>query len=371
MNIGVLAAGQLGRMLALEGYDLGLQFRFLEPKLEAPATILAPSIQAEYTDFDALDQFADGLDVVTYEFENVPVHSAEYLAKRLPFFPPPQALRISQDRYYEKSLFEELSIPTAPFRRADSAQDIQNAVQEIGLPLLLKTIQMGYDGKGQYRLQSQNEAGYAWQLLGEMPVICEEVIPFDRELSIVSVRSRNGEMAFYPLVENHHRDGILHKTIAPAANVTPEMQAMAESYARKVLQRFDYVGVLTIELFEKHGQLLANEMASRVHNSGHWTLDGAVTSQFENHIRAILGWPLGPTTPRGHSMMINLIGATPATESIIQIPGAHLHLYNKSPRPGRKLGHVNLNALHPNDLAEAETRLLERMHEASHSPSAS
>lgn len=363
MIVGVLAAGQLGRMMALEGYPLGLRFRFLEPNPSAPAATLAELIAARYDDTDALAQFAKGIDVATYEFENIPVCAAETLSKRVAFYPPPEALRMAQDRFLEKKLFTELSIPTSPYLEVLSRDDLDHAIREIGLPLVLKSARMGYDGKGQAVLNAESSIDDIYAGYEDVPVLAEEWIPFDRELSLVSARSRSGEVAFYPLVENQHRKGILWETRAPAPCVSDELQASAEACAVKIFERFDYVGVLTIEFFEHEGKLLANEMASRVHNSGHWTLDGAVTSQFENHLRAILGMPLGSTEAVGVSHMVNLIGMIPESGDVLAVPGAHLHLYGKTPRPGRKVGHITLCATTPDVLDTRVESLYSRVAE--------
>lgn len=342
MRIGILGGGQLGRMLALAGYPLGLRFCVFDPSPAAPAGHLAELITAPYDNLEALRRFAQGVDLVTYEFENVPVESARALAQYRPVYPPPQALEVSQDRLTEKSFFRGLGIPTPAFVRVDSQADLERAVEQLGLPAVLKTRRGGYDGKGQVLLRTPSHLEPAWKALGSVPLILEEYIAFERELSILAVRGRDGACAFYPVVENHHRDGILQLSLAPAPQLPEALQARAESYAKKILEALDYVGVLALELFEHQGELLANEMAPRVHNSGHWTIEGAQTSQFENHVRAIVGWPLGSTAARGQCAMLNLIGATPSAEEVLRIPGAHLHLYGKSPRPGRKLGHITL-----------------------------
>lgn len=345
MKVGVLGAGQLGRMLALAGYPLGLRFRFLDPNPESPAGALGEFIAADYDDPDALRRFAEGLDVATYEFENVPASVADYLAGHVPAVHPHHAaLAVSQDRLSEKQLFRRLGIPTAPFVAVDSEDDLARAVDEVGLPAVLKTRRYGYDGKGQFVLREAADVHRAWAALGGSPLLLEGFVAFDRELSIIAVRGRDGEIVYYPLVENHHREGILRRTIAPAPGVTASLQARAEESARAVLEEFDYVGVLAIELFQRGDELLANEMAPRVHNSGHWTIEGAETSQFENHLRAICGFPLGSTAPRGHAAMLNLIGSVPPREAVLAVEGAHLHVYDKAPRPGRKLGHVTVVA---------------------------
>jgi 5-(carboxyamino)imidazole ribonucleotide synthase len=342
MTVGVLGGGQLGRMLALAGYPLGLRFRFLDLSPRAPAGHLAELHTGDYEDLDVLEQFAAGLDVVTYEFENVPVASARFLAERLPVFPPPRALEAAQDRLIEKTFFQSLEIPTPPFLAVDSEESYRAALRLIGLPAVLKTRRMGYDGKGQLVLRGPEDAEFAWRVLGDVPQILEGFVPFRRELSVLAVRGRSGETAIYPLVENHHRDGMLRLSLAPAPGLTPQLQSQAEDYARRVLQVLDYVGVLAIELFEVDGRLLANEMAPRVHNSGHWTIEGAETSQFENHLRAVLGLPLGSTAAVGRSAMVNLIGSAPPPASVLRLPRVHLHLYGKAPAAGRKLGHVTV-----------------------------
>lgn len=326
-NIGILGAGQLGRMLALAGYPLGHRFRFLDPASDSPAGLLADHLAFDYSDTSALDQFAHGLDVVTYEFENVPVEAARYIEKYVPVYPAPMALEKAQDRFVEKSFFCELGIPTPEF-----TIDIKAAV---GFPAVLKTRRLGYDGKGQKVIQTNGD------LANERfeGMILEEFISFDRELSIIGVRNRSGEMKFYPLVENHHRDGILRLSLV-TGNINADLQLQAEEYMTRVMTALDYVGVLAIELFEKDGRLLANEMAPRVHNGGHWTIEGAVTSQFENHVRAVTDAPLGSTSPLGVCAMVNLIGELPDVEFILKIEGAHLHLYDKAPRPKRKIGHI-------------------------------
>jgi 5-(carboxyamino)imidazole ribonucleotide synthase len=344
MMVGVLGGGQLGRMLALAGYPLGLRFRFLDPSPQAPAGHLAELISANYDDLRALERFVTGLDLVTYEFENVPAATARFLANHIPVYPPPEALEAAQDRLAEKTLFRRVGIPVPEFAPVHSLPDLETALEQVGLPAVLKTRRLGYDGKGQFVLRKQEDAARAWEAIGGPPLLLEGFIRFERELSILAVRSKDGESRFYSLVENHHQDGILRLSLAPAPNLTPELQTQAEAYATRVLEALGYVGVLAIELFQSDGRLLANEMACRVHNSGHWTIEGAETSQFENHLRAICGLPLGATTPRGCSAMLNLIGVTPEPREVLAIPEAHLHLYGKLARPGRKLGHVTVRA---------------------------
>lgn len=340
--IAILGAGQLGRMLALAGYPLGLRFRFLDPAPQSPAGHLAELIVADYDDVAGLERLAAGATLATYEFENVPARATEFLSRRLPVYPPPQALDVAQDRLAEKTCFRALDIPTPAFAPVDSWQGLRDAVDQIGLPAVLKTRRFGYDGKGQWALRSSDDLAPAWAALGGVPLILEQFVPFDRELSILAVRSVAGQIACYPLVENRHYEGILRVSIAPAPMPDAQTQDQAQDYARRVLSRLDYVGVLAIEFFQRGAQLLANEMAPRVHNSGHWTIEGARTSQFENHLRAILGWPLGDTGAVGHCAMLNIIGDPPPVAAALSVPGARLHLYGKSPRPGRKLGHITL-----------------------------
>jgi 5-(carboxyamino)imidazole ribonucleotide synthase len=351
VTIGILGGGQLGYMLALAGYPLGLHFRFLDPTPEAPVGRIAQRVTADYTDHAALEKFAHGLELVTYEFENVPVDAANFLAERVPVYPPPAALEAAQDRINEKKLFRELGIATTEFVPVLNHRDFEPAVNQLGLPAILKTCRMGYDGKGQWILRTAEDVAQAKPELTPVPMVLERFVPFTRELSVLAVRSKNGETATYPLVENHHRGGILRLSLAPAPRLEPHIQRAAEDAARRVLDALKYVGVLAIEFFESQGRLLANEMAPRVHNSGHWTIEGAVTSQFENHLRAVLGLPLGSTGPTGYSAMLNLIGDLPESADVLAVPDAHLHLYGKSPRPGRKLGHITLRAASPERLA--------------------
>jgi len=356
-RVGVLGGGQLGRMLALAGYPLGLRFRFLEPAAGSPVSGLGEVVTAAYDDLDAAVRFADGLDVVTYEFENVPVRSAQALAERIPVRPPPGALQVAQDRVLEKQAFEGLGIPTAPYMPVGDRDDLESAVARIGLPAVLKTRRLGYDGKGQVVLRAPAELEGAWARLGGKPLILERFVDFTRELSLVGARGTKGETAFYPLVENEHTDGILRLTVAPAPLVSDALQARAEEQMRALMESLDYVGVMALEFFQQGDELLANELAPRVHNSGHWTLNGAACSQFENHLRAICGFPLGATEALGHSAMVNLIGRLPALGRVLGLEGVHLHLYDKSPRKGRKVGHVNLTGRDPADVRARIERL--------------
>jgi 5-(carboxyamino)imidazole ribonucleotide synthase len=357
MTIGILGGGQLGYMLALAGYPLGLRFRFLDPSPEAPVGRIANRVTAEYSDEQALDRFANGLEVVTYEFENVPVAAARFLAGRVPVYPPANALEQAQDRLSEKKLFRKLGISTAEFSEISSRKELDAALKRITLPAVLKTRRLGYDGKGQWLLRTEADATKARKEMPDVPLILEKFVPFTRELSMLGVRGRTGEIAFYPMVENHHREGILRLSLAPAPKLTEKLQHEAEKATRRVLEELGYVGVLCIEYFEVEGKLLANEMAPRVHNSGHWSIEGAVTSQFENHLRAVSGMPLGSTATTGYSAMMNLIGEIPKVEQVLQVPNAHLHLYGKAAREGRKLGHVTVTTSTAEELKERVNQL--------------
>jgi 5-(carboxyamino)imidazole ribonucleotide synthase len=337
MTIGIVGAGQLGRMLALAGYPLGLDFLFLDPAQNAPGGQVARQLQGEFTDPKLLEELARASEVLTFDWENVSVDALRQLPSKTVICPPIAALSAAQDRKNEKELFERLKIPTTRWRVVESRAQLKRAVEDIGLPGVLKTRRLGYDGKGQAVVRTIVDVEKAWSELGAQPLLYEEWIPFDYEVSIVGARSRRGEVASYPLNGNVHAGGILRLTRAPYG--PPRLQRLAARYLERTLSHFKYTGVLTIEFFVRRGKLIANEMAPRVHNSGHWTIEGAVTSQFENHLRAILGLPLGSTRPLGHSAMINLIGKMPERVRWLAEPGLHFHDYGKTPRPGRKLGH--------------------------------
>jgi 5-(carboxyamino)imidazole ribonucleotide synthase len=342
MKIGIIGAGQLGQMLALAGFPLALQFRFLDSSPGSPGAQVAPIVVGAFDDIEALRKLAGEVDIVTYEFENVPVAALHEMAATRPCFPPVDALRVSQDRILEKELFSRLGIPTPPYRAVDTLADLEAGVAALGLPCVLKTRRLGYDGRGQRVLKKRADVGPAWEALGSAPLILEGFVKFDREVSIIGARSTRGETRSYPIVTNTHREGILRVTVAPTRDA--RLQRAAEGHLRRVLDHFGYAGVLTIEFFVAGGRLIANEMAPRVHNSGHWTIEGAVTSQFENHLRAILGLPLGDTRPVGHAAMVNYIGTMPDRDRVLALPGAHHHDYGKAPRANRKLGHCTVVA---------------------------
>jgi 5-(carboxyamino)imidazole ribonucleotide synthase len=350
MTIGIVGAGQLGRMMALAGYPLGFDFLFLDRDARTPGGQIAPILEGALTDRNLLGQLAQRCEVLTFDWENIPVEALEGLPGKARIAPPLRALAAAQDRLTEKRTFELLGIATTRYAAVDSLAALALAVKTIGLPGVLKTRRLGYDGKGQFVLRRPEDVGRAWEALGSAPLLYENLVPFDREVSIIAVRGADGGVAFYPLNLNVHRDGILRLTRAPYGNASLTRQA--QRAARKLLEHFKYVGVLTIEFFVQRGRLVANEMAPRVHNSGHWTIEGADTSQFENHVRAVAGLPLGSTRARGHSAMINLVGELPARDELLGEPGLHWHDYGKTARPGRKLGHVTIcdNAARPRDL---------------------
>lgn len=342
MEVGILGGGQLGRMLTLAGYPLGVRCTVYDPAPDACAGQVAPHLCAPFDDANALAPFAQGKQVITYEFENVPVATARLLEAHTPVRPTPRALELFQDRLLEKQFLREVGVPTPAFAPVD-ADHPDRALSEVGCPCVIKTRRGGYDGKGQAIARTPDEYLHAVAQLGSQPLIVEAFAPFEREVSVIGVRGQNGETRVYPLVENHHREGILRLSIAPAPD-SDALLPIARGYIERLTAALDYVGVLTLELFQVGTQLLANEVAPRVHNSGHWTIEGAYTSQFENHLRAILGLPLGSTAARGVCAMVNLIGNIPPLEPILRVEGAHLHLYGKSPRAGRKVGHITLCA---------------------------
>ena len=343
-TIGIVGGGQLGRMLALAGYPLGLDFLFLDRSGDTPAARVATSLVGEFTDPVMLRELAKRSGVISFDWENisVPALRAATRGSRARVSPPLRALAIAQDRLSEKRLFERLRIPTTHYAAVDSHATLLRAVRDIGLPGVLKTRRMGYDGKGQAVLRTLEDAEAAWRDMGSVPLLYEGFVPFDYEVSCIAVRGRDGALAFYPLSRNVHHAGILRVTLAPWRNTT--LLRAAQGYLRALLTELNYVGVLAVEFFVRRGRLVANEMAPRVHNSGHWTIEGAATSQFENHLRAIAGLPLGATTARGHAGMVNLIGAVPGKKPLLALPDLHLHDYGKTPRSGRKVGHVTLIA---------------------------
>lgn len=350
MRVGIIGAGQLGQMLGFAARDLDIDCEFLDPSERPPAAECGRVIRASFDDADALARLAADNDIITYEFENVPVAALEALGDTVPIYPPPAALRHAQDRLAEKRLFESLEIPLPGYAAVDTREDLDSAVARLGLPLVIKTRRLGYDGKGQFVIRQQQQLDVALQTLGAGDLIAEQWVDFDFEVSVIGVRNADGRTATYPLTRNVHRNGILHTSCAPAE--ADALERRGDDYMRRLLDQLDYVGVLALELFVVGDDLMANEFAPRVHNSGHWTIEGAATSQFSNHLRAICNMEPGPTAMRGHAGMLNLIGSIPDAARSLQ--SATLHDYGKTPREGRKLGHITVVA----DSAAERDRLL-------------
>ncbi len=340
MRIGIIGGGQLGRMLAWAGLPLGMEFSFIDPSPGAPAGQLGHLIVAPFEDRAAMFDLAQNVDVVTYEFENVPTPLLREVAAARPVMPAPEVLEASQDRVAEKSLFQALGIPATRHAALDREEELDFALDQTGLPAILKTRRFGYDGRGQVPIFERDEANAAFRSLADAPggLILESRVRFEREISIVSCRDRTGSVVFYPPGENTHQDGILRSSRAPVRDQSLVHQA--EDYARRILEHFDYVGVLAVEFFVVEGALIANEMAPRVHNSGHWSIEACATSQFENHLRALAGLPLGSTRMRGEALLVNAVGRLPSASATLALPDVHLHDYRKAPRSGRKVGHV-------------------------------
>jgi 5-(carboxyamino)imidazole ribonucleotide synthase len=339
-HVGIVGAGQLGRMLALAGYPLGIRCLFLDRNSETPGAQVAPSLIGELEDGALLRELASRSDVVTFDWENISGAALKPLEKITQVRPPRSALEVSQDRVAEKALFSKLRIPVAAHAAVDSKQELIAAAKKIGLPGVLKTRRLGYDGKGQYVLHEAADIDAAWVAIGGAGLIYEKFQAFSREVSLVGARSAAGDTVFYPLSANTHGGGVLRYSLAPFTN--ERLQRSARLYARRVMNALGYIGVLAIEFFVVNGRLVANEMAPRVHNSGHWSIEGCVTSQFENHLRAICGMPLGSTRALGHTAMINFLGKMPDRERLLAIEGLAFHDYGKEPRPGRKLGHCTI-----------------------------
>lgn len=356
-KIGVLGGGQLARMLALAGYPLGIEIYCYESVPDTCAAQVTQVMRGDFQDQDALMCFAQQVDCVTFETENLPLACAETIARTVPLLPNLEALRLTQDRLLEKRLLRSLGIPTTHFYGISSLADLENGLSQSGFPAILKTRRQGYDGKGQVLITDRESAVHAFKQLHQYETILEAFVPFTKEVSLISVRSSCGEIKFYPLITNQHESGILRVSRAPC--VDARLQKMAEGYAAKLIQKLDYVGLMTIEFFVVNDELIANEIAPRVHNSGHWTIEGAVTSQFENHLRAIAGLQLGATEAVGHSVMCNLIGNEPTLASILRIPHTHYHTYGKSPRLGRKLGHITVNHADSTEAQSLADRVLE------------
>ncbi|NBX24535.1 MAG: 5-(carboxyamino)imidazole ribonucleotide synthase [Planctomycetes bacterium] len=343
MKVGILGAGQLGQMLAQAAIDMGMTCRFLAPPGETCVEGLGDLTIGDLRDAAVLDRFAQGLDAVTYEWENVPVSAIDHLRRRVPVRPGPESLRIGQDRIQEKQFFRSCGLRVQAFAPVDAPRDFRMALQAVPLPAMLKTRRLGYDGKGQARVMDARDLAAAFEMLGGVPCILEAFVPFDAEISLVAVRGVEHDgtemIRFWPAFRNEHREGILDRSVSPASGMDAATLHEAQRGVREALRRLDHQGVLCVEFFLADGELIANEMAPRVHNSAHGTMEGAVTSQFENHMRAVAHMPLGSTEPRGVTAMRNLVGSVAQPQAAMP-PGTFLHLYGKQPRPRRKLGHV-------------------------------
>lgn len=359
MNLGILGGGQLARMLALAAHPLGVRVQTLCATEHEPASCVSHAIVSTGDARADAYALARSSDVLTFESENVDVGAIEGSIAASPVFPPLRALEVAQDRLLEKRFLRQLGIPLAAFASVAAQSELECAAATLGLPAVLKTRRGGYDGKGQVAIVDESALGAAWRRLGGRPLVLERLVRIERELALVAVRDRAGEIRFYPLVENVHVGGVLRATLAPAPNVDARIEQLAQDYVHRIFQSLDYVGVLALEFFEQNGELLANEIAPRVHNSGHWTIEGAETSQFENHVRAVCGLPLGSTRARCAAAMLNLLGSLPESGALLAISGAHLHVYDKSETPGRKLGHVTLCAPDRGLLAERLGRALQ------------
>ncbi|MHC5150744.1 5-(carboxyamino)imidazole ribonucleotide synthase [Stenotrophomonas rhizophila] len=344
-TVGILGGGQLARMMVLAGAPMGLRFELFDPAADACGAQVAPLQVAAFEDEAALAAFAARVDVVTFDFENVPARSATFLAERVPVYPNPDALAVAQDRLSEKTLFQSLGIPLPAFADIRSRDELAAKVAEFGMPCIVKTRRLGYDGKGQFRIRSAADIDAAWETLGsyveKTGLILEGFVAFDCEVSVVAVRGQDGEFRAWPITGNWHVNGVLSASLAPAQLPAAQYEA-AIGYARTLAERLDYVGVFALELFCRGDELLANEMAPRVHNSGHWTIEGSETSQFENHLRAVLGLPLGDTRMLGHACMLNWIGQMPGAAAVLGQASGHWHDYGKQARDGRKVGHATL-----------------------------
>ena len=361
-RVGIVGAGQLGRMLALSGYPLGVRCLFLDRGIDTPGAQVAPSLIGELEDSALLAELAARSDVVTFDWENISGAALEPLEKITRVRPPRAALEVSQDRLAEKALFTRLKIPVAAHAAVASREELLRAARNIGLPGVLKTRRLGYDGKGQFVLRTLEDVELGWAAIGGADLIYEKFQDFSREFSLVGARSAAGKTVFYPLSANVHAGGILRYSVAPFSNA--KLEHSARACLKRVMSALDYVGVLTIEFFVVQGRLVANEMAPRVHNSGHWTIEGCVTSQFENHLRAVCDMPLGSTRALGHTAMINFLGLMPQRERLLALEGLAYHDYGKTPRPGRKLGHCTILRRSPKDRDAALAKALELIEKA-------
>jgi 5-(carboxyamino)imidazole ribonucleotide synthase len=355
IRVGVLGAGQLAMMLAQAGERIGVEVVCAGQSGDC-ASQVATVMKVDLNDANEVAAFAKQVDVVTVESENLELD----VLHGLNLHPNPRAVGVAQDRLMEKRFFEQCGVAVAPFAPVNSLEDLERAIASIGLPAILKTRRLGYDGKGQARIYTVDDAAAAWELVGGVPsgvpCILEKMLEFDTEVSMIAARSLTGEIVFYPLVENFHRDGILRTSLAPYAKSTQQLHSLAESCLKDLLTRLNYVGVLTVEFFVQGNQLIANEMAPRVHNSGHWSIEGAKTSQFENHLRAVTGMELG-STKSVPTVMLNCIGTMPPESETARFPGLLRHDYGKEPREGRKVGHLTFSATEVEAIQEWQSRL--------------
>lgn len=364
-RVGIIGSGQLGRMMALAGTPLNVEFVFYDEALPSPSSRLGETIKPSQK--GSLKAFIDSVDVITYESENTDVSLVEYISTLKPVYPGADSLRKSQHRLTEKQAFQSLGIETAPFCAVRSYQEALDAAKQLNYPFILKTTTEGYDGKGQALVNSQDDLSDAWESLGDKELIAEGFVNFSRELSVIAVRDVKGNTKVYPLAENEHRDGILRVSRVPAQNVSASKQEQAERFANEMLDHLGHVGVLTIELFDTENGLVANEMAPRVHNSGHWSIEGAFCSQFENHVRAICDMPLGSTkTCQPYAAMINIIGRHGNKDKVLSTENQYLHYYGKSERANRKIGHINTTASSLDDLEASIASLQSFILESGH-----
>lgn len=357
MRVAVIGGGQLGRMLGMAGIPLGMAFRFLDPAADCPAAAVGELVRGAYDDPASLATLIAGADLVTYEFENVPADAAAYVEERSSLAPSSRSLAVAQDRIAEKDFFRACGVKVQPYATITSIDDLREAVSRVGTPAMLKTRRLGYDGKGQVLIRSEAGAGPAWESLGCVPCIYEAYVTFERELSIVATRAASGAFVAHPAIRNEHRAGILRVSVCPDPDMPPWLAREAQANVRAIAEALGHVGTLAVEFFVTKDGLVANEMAPRVHNSGHWTIEGAQTSQFENHLRAIAGLPLGDGSVRGAAAMLNLIGVVPPVTDFLRVPGCRVHLYGKTPKPGRKLGHLTVTAADGDELTPKLERL--------------
>ena len=358
-TIGILGGGQLARMMALAGYPLGFNFVFFDPKASACAGQVGSLTVGDYSNEVAIEEFCQQVDYVTLDFENVPVETLRQIAKKKPVFPSPDVLAIAQDRLLEKQFCHSIGVPTAEFEPINGLSELKFAARKYDFSAILKTRRMGYDGKGQFLIKSEQDIQQIPDDVFDNDLILEGMVRFEREVSVIVARTPSGDIKTWPLCENKHKEGILTTTMVPAK--PHDLDDKAFEYAVKMAESLQYVGVMVVEFFQTKDQVMVNEFAPRVHNSGHWTIEGAHTSQFENHLRAGLGLPLGDTGMKGMAAMLNWIGAFPEKLHELTDVGLYWHIYGKAPRPGRKIGHATLTASDPQQLHDKILQLVNRL----------